>query len=92
MSERHVWLEGKAVASWREADAARNRAEDRALGLAKRALKPGTMVRWKHGNHWRSGVVEEVVGFRYEHAAAFITSFASGKRVRIYLSAILSNA
>ena len=66
------------------------RADLTALAALRAALPAGRTVRWRHGEHWRSGAVIEVLGFRYYHARVRISSLATGKKYDVDAAMILA--
>ena len=74
---------------WRRYDSTVRRVDAEALQMLRRALPAGRVVRWQHGDRWRSAVVMEVLGFQYHGADVRVKSLVSGKEYRIAAYSIL---
>lgn len=69
------------------ADAAYEKANEAAMAALKKAMFPGRLVNWKHGNHWRGGeVVELCWSSDYGGMDVLVKSSASGKTYRVAAS------
>ena len=72
-------MRSMADRKWVDADAAYDKADKVALDAVKAALTPGRVVRWQHGDRWRSAVVMEVSAFQYHGVRVRVKSIVSGK-------------
>lgn len=64
------------------------KADRDAMEALKRALPPGRVVKWRHGDRWRMGEVIEILGFSYHAAGVRVVSATTGKKYDVSAYAI----
>ena len=67
-------MKTEAAVAWRKADAAYKKADRDALTAMWRAVPLDASVRWRHGDHWRCGIVKATDNGPYHSARVLVST------------------